>query len=126
MSSIIPRSVTAAFGTIGLAFGVNAILNPASALSFFELPMPEGDAERNLVEALMVVYGVRDIFMAVAIYAAAYFGSRRALGWITMSVGAVAFADGVVCKVYAGTGEWGHWGYAPVLTLMGAILAMRD
>lgn len=33
----------------------------------------------------------------------------------------MAFVDGWVTKTYAGHGEWGHWGYAPVLTGLGAV-----
>ncbi|SPO06360.1 related to integral membrane protein [Cephalotrichum gorgonifer] len=116
--------ISAAFATIFVAFGVNAILQPSNTLTFFELSAPTAPADRQIVDALLAVYGVRDIFMGAAIYAAAYFGSRKALGWIVISGSAVAFADGAVCQVYAGNGAWNHWGYAPVLTVVGGLLAL--
>jgi len=69
----------------------------------------------------MIVYGARDIFMGLALYAAAYTGNRKTLGWITLAGSAVAFVDGVVCW-QAGKGEWNHWGYAPMLTVVGGLL----
>ena len=60
--------------------------------------------------------------MGVAIYSAAYFGSRKSLGWILIAVSGVAFVDGFVCRIYARNGEWNHWGYAPILTMVGSVL----
>ena len=118
------RIVSTIFATLAVGFGVNALLRPANALAFFELAMPTDEAGRQLVEALLAVYGVRDIFMGMAVYAAAYFGSNKALGWILIAGSAVAFADGAICQIYAGTGEWNHWGYAPAMTVVGALLAL--
>jgi hypothetical protein len=73
----------------------------------------------------LVVYGIRDIFMGLAIYATTYFRNRTALGWILLSASAVAFGDGVVCRMYSGTGEWGHWGYAPAVLGVGLGLLFR-
>jgi len=111
------------FGTIFIAGGVNAILRPEHALSFFELSYPSVPSLRPVIDALMLVYGVRDIFMGLAMYATAYFDNKEALGWIVIAGSAVAFADGIACKVYVGKGEWGHWGYAPMLTVVGGLLA---
>ena len=111
------------FGTITVGFGINALLRPTNALTFFEMDPPAGAADKQLVEALMIVYGVRDIFMGLATYSAAYFGSRKSLGWILIAVSGVAFVDGAVCKAYVGKGEWNHWGYAPAVMAVGALLA---
>jgi len=70
----------------------------------------------------MVVYGVRDIFVGLGIYAATYFKERKTLGCLLMAFSAVAFMDGYVCKAYVGDGEWGHWSYAPVVGVVGALL----
>lgn len=110
------------FATIFVGFGINAMLRPEHALSFFEMKSPALPADKNIVDAMMVVYGARDIFMGLAIYSAAYFGSRKSLGWTLIAASSVAFVDGIVCKSYAGLGEWGHWGYAPVITALGAVL----
>lgn len=129
------------FGTIFIGFGINAMVRPASALAPFELDVPIG--ARELVDKLMVIYGVRDIFMGVAMYAAAAAAStagagagaagaaagprgegghaRRMLGWIVVAGSGVAFVDGAVCRL-GGKGEWNHWGYAPLLTVVGGLL----
>ncbi|RDX54656.1 hypothetical protein K466DRAFT_584226 [Polyporus arcularius HHB13444] len=112
----------AAFGTIFVGFGINAILRPAHALTFFEFARPPASAaDRQLVDSLMIIYGARDVFMGLAIYAAAYFGNRKALGSIVLAASAVAAVDGAVCKMN-GEGEWAHWGYAPMVALVGALL----
>ncbi len=115
------RAAAGVFATIFVGFGVNAILRPENALTFFEFQPPTSAVDKKVVDNLMVVYGVRDIFMGLAIYSAAYFGDRKSLGWILISASGVAFADGAVCFV-AGKGEWGHWSYAPVITGVGALL----
>lgn len=118
-SAILPL-IAASLGTICISFGINAILRPEQALSFFEFDYPAIEAEQNLVDNLLTVYGIRDIFMGIAIYATAWCGSRRALGWILLAVGAVAVGDGVVCW-RNGHGEWNHWGYAPLAGVVGAL-----
>jgi len=116
------RLTATALGTIFVGFGINAILRPVNALSFFELGPLAATANQDLIDALMVVYGVRDIFMGLAIYAAAYYKNTKALGLILIAGSAVAFTDGYVCKAYVGTGEMNHWGYAPILTVLGTLL----
>jgi hypothetical protein len=78
------RTAPTVFGTIWIAFGINALLHPFYALSFFELYLPSSSTSSfeilTLVQALMIIYGARDIVVGVAIYAAAYFGSNKALG----------------------------------------------
>jgi len=115
--------VANAFATIFIGFGINAIIRPEHALTFFEMKPPALPADKKLFDALMVVYGARDIFMGLAIYSAALFGSRQSLGWTLVAGSAVAFVDGVVCRSYVGIGEWNHWGYAPVIAVVGALLA---
>lgn len=115
------RIAASVFATIFVGFGINAMVRPDSALGFFEFQAPTSARDQKMVESLMVVYGVRDMFMGLAIYAAAYFGDRRTLGWIVVAGSGVAFADGAVCRAH-GKGEWNHWGYAPMLTAVGSLL----
>ena len=116
------RIIASVFATISVGFGINAILRPDNALEFFELKAPASAPDKKLVDILMMVYGVRDIFMGLAIYSAAYFGDRKALGWIVISCSAVAFADGAICLTQVGKGEWNHWSYAPIMTAVGSML----
>ena len=109
------------FGVIFIGFGINAIIRPVHALTFFEFDMPALPADRKVVESLSIVYGVRDIFMGLAINISAYYGQRKAAGWILIAASAVAFADGAICYAH-GRGEWNHWGYAPMLTAVGSVL----
>lgn len=112
------------FATIFLSYGLNGILRPRSALAVFDLPPPTTPSDQTLADSLIILYATRDVFMACALYAAAYFGHRKTLGWILIAGSAVAFGDGVVCRMaQVGVGgEWNHWGYAPVLTVVGGLL----
>ncbi|KAK3382056.1 hypothetical protein B0T24DRAFT_644954 [Lasiosphaeria ovina] len=110
-----------AFATIFTGFGVNAIFRPAHALTFFEFSPPADAVDARMVNSLMAVYGMRDIFMGLAIYAAALVGTNKSLGWTLVASSGVAFADGLVCYAY-GDGQWNHWGYAPVITIVGILL----
>lgn len=60
--------------------------------------------------------------MGTAIYAAACLGDRKTLGYILIAGSAVAFVDGAVCKMIVGKGEMNHWGYAPVVAVVGGML----
>ena len=104
------RTAAYVFAGIFIGFGVNGIVRPANALAIFEFPPPASAADRKLVDSLMALYGVRDIFMGAAINAAAYFGDRKALGWILIAGSGVAFVDGAICLNQIGTGQWNHWG----------------
>ncbi|KAL4988010.1 hypothetical protein BDW68DRAFT_101130 [Aspergillus falconensis] len=108
-----------AFALIAIGFGVNALLRPAHALSFFEWELPASPAERQLVKGLSYVYGVRDIFWGLSFYIANAFGTRKSTGWTLVAGSLVAFADGAICYSW-GKGEWGHWSYAPMMTALGA------
>ncbi|KAL5357126.1 hypothetical protein BJX96DRAFT_143937 [Aspergillus floccosus] len=114
----LPRLAAYLFATAFIGFGINAILRPDNALSFLELSPATSPADKHLVEALMIIYGARDIFMGAAIYAAAFSGTRRSLGWTLIAASVVAMVDGAVCRVYS-AGEWGHWSYGSVITLLG-------
>jgi hypothetical protein len=115
------RVAAYAFATIFTGFGINAMLRPTHALTFFEFNAPVAAADREMVDSLMAVYGARDIFMGMAIYSAALFGSKKSLAWILIAASGVAFIDGAVCWGH-GKGHWNHWGYAPMITAVGGIL----
>ena len=134
MLSTLPYLELAAsfYATIFIGFGILWFVNPPTALSFFELPYPQGTSKgpvkkgsadaKKTMDAFSVAYGVRDIFMGAAIYAAALYGTRQALGWIVIAAGCVAGTDGAVCKFMVGKGEMNHWSYAPVLVMLGGVM----
>lgn len=121
VSTSVLKVAAYAFATIFTGFGINAIARPANALTFFEFSPPVTTADREMVDSLMVVYGARDIFMGLAIYASALSGTRKSLGWTLVAASGVAFVDGIVCYTH-GKGQWNHWGYAPVITAVGCML----
>lgn len=94
----------------------------STAIEFFEFEAPTSASDRKLADALTLLYAVRDIFVGLAIYAATCFGDRRTLGSILVAASFVAFADGFIVKTQIGKGEWNHWGYAPMLTVVGSLL----
>ncbi|KAF2492593.1 hypothetical protein BU16DRAFT_583744 [Lophium mytilinum] len=128
------RATSLLFGPLFIAFGLNAMLRPRHSLTFFPFPdpalptssaAPASKEVLDLLDALLVIYGARDVFMGVAILAAA---RGKALGWILVAAGAVAGVDGWVVRGFEarnshpGGGKWGHWGYAPVVGVVGGLL----
>lgn len=118
------------FGTVWIGFGINAILRPKEALEFFELKYPtltskpsaSSVEQKKTIDSLSIVYGARDIYVGMSIYIVAYLASREALGWLYIAVSLQAYIDGLICLTKVGKGQWNHWGYAPILTALGAIL----
>ncbi|KAH7333101.1 hypothetical protein BKA65DRAFT_39760 [Rhexocercosporidium sp. MPI-PUGE-AT-0058] len=85
--------------TIFISFGLNALIRPLHALSFFEL-YPSSTTptthDAKLLTALLAIYGIRNIFMGVAISIAAYYSKastgangygRRVLGMLVGAAG---------------------------------------
>ena len=58
----------------------------------------------------------------VVIYIAACFGDRKTLGWIVIATSCVALADGAICWIQQGKGQWNHRGYVPMLIGLGSVL----
>jgi hypothetical protein len=117
--------------TIFTGFGINAMVNPQGGLTFFELQYPSQATVKDrevlskfklAIDTLSVVYGIRDVFIGVAMYATVLFGSKEALGWICVAAGLTAGVDGAVCKFMVGKGEMNHWGYAPMVIGLGLLL----
>jgi hypothetical protein len=74
------------------------------------------------MERIMVLYGAKDVFIAIAIFASTWFGTRKSAGMILIAGGACAGVDGWVVKQEAGTNEWNHWGYGSVMVGLGAVM----
>lgn len=121
--STFQRGLSSFFGTIFIGFGINAILRPEHALTFFELDYRSSViTNTQVVDVLLAIYGVRDIFMGLVIYLLAYYGRPKGLGCVMMLCSGVGVADGVICKTMVGGGEWNHFGYAPILAVLGAMM----
>jgi len=75
-----------------------------------------------LVDSLMLIYGVRDIFMGLTLYAAAHFRTRQSLGSIVLAGAGIAFVDGLACWIYVKRDEWNHRGYTPMVAVVGFML----
>ena len=109
------------FSASSFAFGLNALFNREYALTFFGFDYPHiDDPHRALVDTLMLVYGVRDIYMGLALLAAASYKHLKVIGWLTLATGGIAVADGAICWNIAGEGYWGHWAFTPVIFAVAA------
>lgn len=71
---------------------------------------------------VMVLYGVKDLFIAASIFATTWCGTKKSAGLVTLSGGLCAVADGVVVRAQSGGGEWNHWGYGSVMVGVGAAM----
>lgn len=68
-----------------------------------------------------MVYGIRDVYMGIAIYAAVWKGENKVTGWILVAASLVAAADGYVCHLN-GKGAMNHWSYMPFVCWTGTAL----
>ncbi|KAK7926777.1 hypothetical protein PG985_003775 [Apiospora marii] len=109
------------FAAIFTLFGLRAFLQPTYALEFFELSAPATAADRRILNTLLHIYGAREIFKGVAIWAAALVGTQKSLAMTLIAAGGVAFVDGVACFSHE-QGHWNHWLYAPVIWSVGVLL----
>ncbi|MDI1489052.1 MAG: hypothetical protein OHK93_008330 [Ramalina farinacea] len=115
------------FALIFIFFGLNALFRPESALAFISeslhyptatFPTSSSD-QQKLINALLVIYGARDIFMGLAIGIVTFLGSSKTLGWVLLSASGVAVADGWAVSELGDGSEWNHWGYAPLVAAVG-------
>lgn len=109
-------------GLIPLGFALNTLRSPSHGLSFFGLPYPSNPTDRIALDALLLVYASRNAFVGVAIIVAALNGARKTLGVMWVAFAACAVVDGWVCVANQTGEEWGHWGYAPLLAVLGLAL----
>lgn len=100
-----------------VGFGINCILRPEHAYTFFEFDLP---ADHDLLDSMMRLQGARNIYIGLMILTCAFIGSRTTLGLSLLFFSAVAVADGLVCQSY-GRGQQNHFGYAPIVVVNGLI-----
>lgn len=70
---------------------------------------------------MLLVYGVRDVFMGFATMIAAYHKQPKILGLLIMATASIAVADGAICYYIHGTGHWNHLPLAPIIFGVGAV-----
>ncbi|KAF1961234.1 putative integral membrane protein [Byssothecium circinans] len=107
-------------GTVTFGFGVHYVLAPRSAFSNFGFAAPT--FELPLIDAIMVLYGFKDLYMGISIWAATWAGNRKVAGINVLALGLCALGDGYVVKSVAGSGEWNHWGYGSVAVGVGSVM----
>lgn len=117
----IPIAATV-FGTIFLGFGFNYIFNSKEAfVSSFDFPYPKAPEEQKIIDSFCVLYGAKDLFMGVALYSAAWLGTRSSLGVVLVMSSFCAWIDGAVVNKAVGHGEWNHWGYGSAIGVVGLL-----
>ncbi|KAL1861112.1 hypothetical protein Plec18170_001627 [Paecilomyces lecythidis] len=94
-------------------------MRPGDALALLEFNTLPSGADQRLANALLSMVGVRDLFMAFAIYAASYFGTNKTLGWILFASGGVAFGDGLIARAH-GLSFLNHWVFVPIAAVIGS------
>jgi hypothetical protein len=110
------------FGTIFLGFGFNYLFNPKEAfISSFGFPYPNDPKDASVIDSFCALFGAKDLFMGVAIFSAAWLGTRSSLGLILVMASVCAGIDGVVVNRQVGHGEWNHWGYGSAVGVLGLV-----
>ena len=118
-SNILPNTA-AAFGVISTLIGINAVLRPRSALKIFDFKLPDDPKSHQLIDALLLIYGARDIGLGLLTLIVWYHGDRTALGWSVLIGSSVPVADGIVSGWVMGEDVWKHFAFVPVMAAVGA------
>jgi hypothetical protein len=122
-NSPILRALATVFGTIFIGFGIAYTLYPRTAYPTLGLPAPTTPRDAEIVDAIMVLFGAKDLFVGTSILAGTWLGNRRVAG-LLLGLGSVCAAvDGWVVKGFTGEGEWNHWGYGAVMGLVGVLMS---
>ncbi|KAI7347495.1 hypothetical protein KC320_g7193 [Hortaea werneckii] len=130
------RIAASAIATIFLGFGLYFTAYPNAAVAFFFFDKDPSFAAAGsaakysddpVVLTFILLYAIRDIFIAAALNAAAFLdvNDGKLLGLILIFGGCTAVGDGLVCKTVIGFGEWDHFGYAPMLLGLGGYVLLR-
>ncbi|KAH7392936.1 hypothetical protein BKA66DRAFT_567662 [Pyrenochaeta sp. MPI-SDFR-AT-0127] len=116
--------ISSFFGSIFLGFGVTYILYPRTGYDLFGFSStPSNPSDWAIMERIMVLYGAKDLFLAGAIFASTWYGTRKSAGLILVAASACAGVDGYVVGKEAGTNHMNHWGYGSVMGLVGLVMA---
>jgi hypothetical protein len=112
------------FGFMFLGFGATYMMYPRVGYSLYGFASsPTTPEDHEVMDRIMVLYGAKDVFLAAAILASTWFGTRRSAGLILMAAAVCAAVDGYVVGEEAGTNSWNHWGYGSVMGIVGAFMA---
>lgn len=118
------RYVSTLFSLVFFGFGATYMLSPRTGYELYGFSAsPSSTADWAIMERVMILYGAKDLFMGVAIFASTWFGSRRSAALVLLAASACAGVDGYVVKGEAGTGEWNHWGYGSMIGVVGLVMA---
>lgn len=72
--------VSTFFGTVCFGFGVAYVFYPRPAFATFGFPYPETPADLELMDAVIRLFGMKDLFVGFAIWMATWGGSRKLAG----------------------------------------------
>jgi len=100
--------------------GLLGLVTPRTVLAAaFGFELPFLPADQRLVDSLMRLFSIRDVFLGGATLSAWYNGDRKTLGTIMLLGAGVVFTDGAVNDYQIGSGAWKHWGVVPVMVFIG-------
>ncbi|KAF2129072.1 hypothetical protein P153DRAFT_265152, partial [Dothidotthia symphoricarpi CBS 119687] len=75
------RYLSTLFSMVFLGFGVTYIVYPRLGYSLSGFTVSStNNADAELMDCIMVLYGAKDLFMAVAIMASIWYGTRKSAG----------------------------------------------
>ncbi|KAF2028613.1 hypothetical protein EK21DRAFT_38014, partial [Setomelanomma holmii] len=78
--------ISSFFGIVCLGFGITYMLYPQIGYSLYGFSSaPKSSSEWKIMERIMILYGAKDVFIAAAIFASTWFGTRRSAGLILIA-----------------------------------------
>lgn len=108
-------NLTAGFGVFQLTLGLTGVFRPQTMLSVWGVETSVTSAkDQTLIEALMQLYGARNIALGIMILAVRNLGDSRTLGACVLADSIVALVDGFAQKKATRGGQWKHWSFLPI------------
>lgn len=116
--------LTATFILFVLWFGTEFILSPETTAPGFGLPTwPSGDGG-----GFLIIKGIRDVVLALALGILLVTGHRRALGWVLLVEAIAAYGDMTTVLAHQGSvaTALGIHGLTATLMVVNGLLMMRE
>lgn len=131
MTSLLPAASSSFYPNTALVIGLfptlvgaAIILHPPLFLSVFDFPPPSPSTPQadKLITSLSILFGVRDLVIGLSTLAVWKYGNRRSLGCVILAGVGIVLGDGLVNRWQVGHGEWKHWVFIPLSTVVGGKL----
>ncbi|KAJ4243830.1 hypothetical protein NW762_014708 [Fusarium torreyae] len=112
-------------GSLGLglmlvSLGLNATVRPNAHLKSLEFPVPTEPQAKKFSQALMRIWGIRNITVGLLISLIWTTRDEVLMGKALLATIGMPITDGFVSRIVIGGGELQHWIFPPIIVAFSA------